>query len=250
MLSKDRCKTTAGFLVIPLLSQLWEEKNYCERRNELSSWRPVALPNHHIHLHLFKLGYDVHPLLSSVMYILSGENSTAVFTISRRRWDQNTTQEANRLNRARATYVRLLHLPPWFQQSARATPLKYLWSRSCCPSLHRQNLPSTTKMGGGGRGLKSSIWSGIESHRSSTRSEEGGEGFPILPDSCTRSWMSLKTNKVSWQFFVYHFIWTTVWGFAPCSCKLGVSDKIRDYWLINAKNIFYWANSIRLRMYL
>ena len=96
MLSKDRCKTTAGFFVIPLLSQLWGEKNYCERRYELSSWRPVALPNRHIHLYLFKLGYDVHALLSSVMY---GENSTAVFTISRRRWDQNTTQVANRLNR-------------------------------------------------------------------------------------------------------------------------------------------------------
>ncbi len=28
-------------------------------------------------------------------------------------WDQNTTQVANRLDRARATYIRLLHLPPW-----------------------------------------------------------------------------------------------------------------------------------------
>ncbi len=118
MLSKERCKTTAGFFVIPLLSQLWEEKNYCERRNELNSWRPVALPNHHIHLYLFKLGYDVYALLSSVMYILSGENSIAVFTISRRRWDQNTTQVANMLNRTRATYVRLLHLPPWFPHIA------------------------------------------------------------------------------------------------------------------------------------
>ncbi len=96
MLSKDRWKTTAGFFVIPLLSRLLEEKIYCERRNELSSWRPVALPNRHIHLYLFKLGYDVHALLSSVMYILSGENITAVFTISRRRWE-NTTQVANRL---------------------------------------------------------------------------------------------------------------------------------------------------------
>jgi len=113
MLSKDRCKTTSGFFVIPLLSQLWEEKNYCERRNELSSWRPVALPNLHKHLCLFKLGYDVHALLSSVMYILSGENITAVYSTTRRRWDQNTTQVANRLNRARATYVRLLHVPPW-----------------------------------------------------------------------------------------------------------------------------------------
>ncbi len=114
MLSKDRCKTTSGFFVIPLLSQLWEEKNYCERRNELSSWRPVALSNPHKHLCLFKLGYDVHALLSSVMYILSGMKITAVYPMSRRRWDQNTTQVANRLNRARATYLRLLHLPPWF----------------------------------------------------------------------------------------------------------------------------------------
>ncbi len=112
MLSKDRWKTTAGFFVILLLSKLWEEKNYCERSNELSSWRPVALPNRHLHLYLFKLGYDVHVLLSSVMYILSGENITAMFTISRRRCDQNATQVANRLDRARATYVRLLHVPP------------------------------------------------------------------------------------------------------------------------------------------
>ncbi len=121
MLSKDRCKTTAGFFVIPPLSQFWEEKNYCERRNELSSWRPVALPNHNIHLYLFKLGYDVHVLLSSVMYILSGKNITSMFTISRRRWDQNTTQVANRLDRARAPYVRLLHVPPCLWPSARDT---------------------------------------------------------------------------------------------------------------------------------
>ncbi len=50
MLSKDRCKTSAGFFVIPLLSQLWEEKNYCER-NQLSSWRP----NRHIHLYCTSL---------------------------------------------------------------------------------------------------------------------------------------------------------------------------------------------------
>ncbi len=112
MLSKGRCKTTSGFFVIPLLSQLWEEKNYCERRNELSSWRPVALPNRHKHLCLFKLGYDVHVLLSSIMYILSGQKITAMYPMSRRWWDQNTTQVANRLNRARATYVRLLHVPP------------------------------------------------------------------------------------------------------------------------------------------
>jgi hypothetical protein len=113
MLSKDRSKTTSGFFVIPILSQLWEEKNYCERRIELSSWRPVTWTNRHIHLCLFKLGYDVHVLLSSVIYILSGENITAVYTMSRRRWDQNTTQVANRLNCARDTYVWLLHLTPW-----------------------------------------------------------------------------------------------------------------------------------------
>ncbi len=112
MLIKDRYKTTAGFFVTPLLSQLWEEKNYCERRNELSSWRPVALPNRQIHLYLFKLGYDVHTLQSSVMYILSGANITTVFTISQRRWDQNTTQVANRLDRERDSYVWLLHVPP------------------------------------------------------------------------------------------------------------------------------------------
>ncbi len=33
--------------------------------------------------------------------------------MSRRRWDQNTTQVANRLNRTRATYVWLLQLTPW-----------------------------------------------------------------------------------------------------------------------------------------
>ncbi len=115
MLSKDRCKTTSGFFVIQLLSQLWEDKNYCERRNELSSWRPVALPNRHMHLCLFKLGYDMHALLSSVMYILSGENITAVYPMSWSRWDQNTTQVDNMLDRARVTYVRLLHtvFPPW-----------------------------------------------------------------------------------------------------------------------------------------
>ncbi len=113
MLSKDRCKTTSGFFVIPLLSQLWEEKTYCERRNELNSWRPVALPNCHKHLCLFKLGYDVHVLLSSVIYILSGKKITAVYPMSRHRWDQNTSQVANRLNWAGATYVWLLHVPPW-----------------------------------------------------------------------------------------------------------------------------------------
>ncbi len=48
-----------------------------------------------------------------VMYILSSENITAVYTMSRRRWDQNTTQVANRLDWARAIYVWLLHLTPW-----------------------------------------------------------------------------------------------------------------------------------------
>jgi hypothetical protein len=33
MLSKDRYETTSGFFVIPLFSQLREEKNYWERRN-------------------------------------------------------------------------------------------------------------------------------------------------------------------------------------------------------------------------
>jgi hypothetical protein len=110
MLSKDRSKTTSDFFVILLFSQFWEEKNYCERRNELSSWRPVTLTNRHIHLCLFKLGYDVHALLSSVMYILSGEKITAVYSIIRRRRDQNTTQVANRLDWAEATYLRLLHI--------------------------------------------------------------------------------------------------------------------------------------------
>ncbi len=66
-----------------------------------------------LNLCLFKQGYDVQVLLSSVMYILSGENITAVYTMSRRRWDQNTTQVANRLDWARAIYVWLLHLTPW-----------------------------------------------------------------------------------------------------------------------------------------
>ncbi len=47
-----------------------------------------------------------------VIYILSGENITAVYTMSRRRWDQNTTQVANRPYWARAIYVWLLHLTP------------------------------------------------------------------------------------------------------------------------------------------
>ncbi len=105
MLSKDRCKTFSAFFVIPLLSQLWKEKNYCKRRNELSSWRPVALPNRHKHLCLFKLGYDVHVLLSSVMYILSGKKITAVYPMSSE-------------IRARTTYVWLLHIPPCEEHSS------------------------------------------------------------------------------------------------------------------------------------
>ncbi len=127
ILSKDRCKITSGFFVIPLLSQLWEEKNYCERRNELSSWRPIALPNRHKHLCLFKEGYDVHALLSSVMYILSGKKISAAYPMSRRRWDQNTKQVANRLDQAGATYVRLLHVPPW-------QPSSILYSRIFSPA--------------------------------------------------------------------------------------------------------------------
>ncbi len=146
MLSKDRWKTISGFFVIPLLSQLWEEKNYCEKRKELSSRRPVALPNCHKHLCLFKLGYDMHALLSSVMYNLSGKKITAVYPMSRRRWDQNTTQVANRLNRARATYVRLLHVPPWSAHSAGAYTATLLvrvnvkrggWA--CTPTLTSQD---------------------------------------------------------------------------------------------------------------
>ncbi len=110
IINKYRYKNTAGFFVIPLLSQFWEEKNYCERRNELSQRRPVALPNRHKHLCLFKLGYEVHALLSSIMYILSGKKITAVYPMSRRQWDQNTTQVDNKLDMARATYVRLLHI--------------------------------------------------------------------------------------------------------------------------------------------
>ncbi len=113
ILSKDRYKTTSGFLVISPLSQLWEKKNYCERRNELSSWRPVALPNRHIHLCLFKLEHDGLALLSGVMYILSGENLAGVYSTTRRLRDQNTTQVDNRQGRAGTLCIQLLHLPPW-----------------------------------------------------------------------------------------------------------------------------------------
>jgi hypothetical protein len=40
--------------------------------------------------------------------------------MSRRRWDQNTSQVANRLNCAGASYVWLLHVPPWGGQTRRA----------------------------------------------------------------------------------------------------------------------------------
>ncbi len=110
VLSKDRYKTTSSLFVIPPFSQLWEKKNYCERRNELSSWRPVAFPNHHIHLRLVKLRYDVLALLSGDRYILSGENLASVYSTIRRRRDQNNTQVDNRQGRARTVYVRLLHL--------------------------------------------------------------------------------------------------------------------------------------------
>ncbi len=46
-------------------------KNYCERRNELSWWRLVALPNCHIHLCLFKLGYQVHACTATWWYLHS-----------------------------------------------------------------------------------------------------------------------------------------------------------------------------------
>jgi hypothetical protein len=44
--------------------------------------KAVALPNRHIHVYLFKLGYDVHALLSSVIYILSGEHYCRVHNIT------------------------------------------------------------------------------------------------------------------------------------------------------------------------
>jgi hypothetical protein len=47
----------------------------------------------------------MHALLSSVMYILSGEILAGVYSTTRRQRDQNTTQVANRLDWARATYV-------------------------------------------------------------------------------------------------------------------------------------------------
>ncbi len=78
------------------------------------------------------------------MYILSGKKITAVYPMSRCPWDQNTTQVANRLNRARATYVRLLHVPPWSYRSAsylgwQAGTTTLCWSR-LYPSLGSTNL--------------------------------------------------------------------------------------------------------------
>jgi hypothetical protein len=64
----------------------------------------------------------MHALLSSVMYILSGENITAMFTIS-----QRCTQVANRLDQAGATYVRLLHVPPWYApRTCYPAPYEYI----------------------------------------------------------------------------------------------------------------------------
>ncbi len=59
-----------------------------------------------------------------VIYIFSGENITAKYTMSRRRWDQNTTQVANRLDWARAIYVWLLHLTPWADRVGRGVRIK------------------------------------------------------------------------------------------------------------------------------
>ncbi len=47
------------------------------------------------------------------MYILSGENITAVYTMSRRQWGQNTTQVITGQTGPGATYVRLLHIPQY-----------------------------------------------------------------------------------------------------------------------------------------
>ncbi len=46
--------------------------------------------------------------LYSVMYILSSENITAVYSTTWRRWDQNTIQVANRLDRARTGSIRMI----------------------------------------------------------------------------------------------------------------------------------------------
>ncbi len=118
-----------------LSKDLWEEKNYCERRNELSSWRPVALPNRLIHLCLFNLGYDVHALLSSVMYILSGENITAMYTMSRLLRHHNSWLVANRLNRAGDTYDLLLHVSPWVEVTVNS---KEKNSSVFCPNYVRE----------------------------------------------------------------------------------------------------------------
>ncbi len=55
----------------------------------------------------------VYALLSSDIYILSGENWAVVYSTTRRLRDQNTTQVDDRQGRAGTLYVRLLHLPPW-----------------------------------------------------------------------------------------------------------------------------------------
>ncbi len=124
MLSKDRCKTTSGF-------------NYCERRNELSSWRPVALTNRHIHLCLFKLGYDVlHCYL--VLCTSSLARTLLLCTQCHDEGEIRTPQVANRLDRARAIYIRLLHLTPMigtfggirddiFEQRGQCSAALYFW---------------------------------------------------------------------------------------------------------------------------
>ncbi len=76
------------------------------KKNELRWLRPVVLPNRHIHLCLFKLGYDVLALLSDVMYILSGENLAGVYSTTWRLRDQNTAQVDNRQGRAGTLCIR------------------------------------------------------------------------------------------------------------------------------------------------
>jgi hypothetical protein len=99
------CKST--------FESVMRKENYCERRNKLSSRKQVALPNPHIHLCLFKPGYDVLALLSSVMYILSGESIAGVYPMSHIVRHQNSWHVQNRLHRAGTLCVQLLHLPPW-----------------------------------------------------------------------------------------------------------------------------------------
>jgi hypothetical protein len=103
---------------------------------EMSQRHPVWVAENHVNP-CNSVGYDVHALLSNVMYILSGKKITAVFPMSRRRWDQNTTQVANRLNRARATYVGLLHVPPWLHVMWRAQLYSFAETLNPPPPLPR-----------------------------------------------------------------------------------------------------------------